>query len=98
MLDTGMYNLNRAVAIANAAANNGDYVPVATSSAPAESSGASRTSAPRSARAASCAAVYRAGVLVQNISAASTAAAASITTGVALANLDAWRATKSFSS
>jgi hypothetical protein len=89
ILDTGMYNLNRTVAIANAAANNGDYIAVATVQRAGRIVGCKQdVSATLGAGCVVQAAVYRAGVLVQNISAASTAAAASITTGVALSNLD----------
>lgn len=90
MLDTGVYNLSRSVTIANALAASGDYIPLATINRAGRIVGAKQNV--KATLGAGCVvqlALYRAGALVQNLAAASTAAAASITTGAALANVDA---------
>jgi hypothetical protein len=86
-LDVGMFNLALAPSIANAAANNGDYIVLATIGRAARILHTKQNV--KASLGAGCVvqtALYRAGALVQNLAAASTAAAASITTGVALGN------------
>lgn len=90
MLDTGIYNLNRTIAVANAAAANGDYVPIATINRAGRIIGVKQeVMATLGAGCVVQTALYRAGVLVANLAAASTAAAASVATGAALPNVDA---------
>lgn len=90
MLDTGVYNLSRTVAIANAVAAQNDYMPIATINRAGKIVGAkANISGTLGAGCVVTLALYRAGALVQNLAAASTATAASITTMVALANVDA---------
>jgi hypothetical protein len=88
MLDTGVYNLALAAAIANAAANNGDYIVLATIGRAGRITHTKQNV--KASLGAGCVvttALYRAGALVQNLAAASTAAAASITTSAALGNV-----------
>lgn len=87
-LDVGLFNLLLAPAIANAAANNGDYIVLATIGRAGRIVATKQNvKATLGAGCVVTTALYRAGALVQNLSAASTAAAASIATSAALANV-----------
>lgn len=89
ILDISLYNLNRLVTIPAAGISNGDYVPVATVQRNGRILGAKMNiSATLGAGAIVQLALYRTGVLVQNLTLASTAAAASIVSGVTLANVN----------
>src|SRR5689334_17905819 len=88
ILDVGMYNLNTKVTLPASGISNGDYVPVVTVQRNGRIVGAKmNVSATLGAGAVVTLAVYRAGVLVQNITASTTAGAGSIVNGAALANL-----------
>lgn len=90
MIDVGSYNVKRAAALTNGIAANGDYIPLFTLQRDGRIIGSKlAVSATLGAGAVVTLALYRAGVLVQLLTAASTAAAASVATGVAVANVDA---------
>jgi hypothetical protein len=90
ILDTGVYNVNRSTVLPATGVNNGDYVPLFTIQRAGRIIGSKmNVTATLGAGAIVTLALYRAGALVQNLSAASTAAAASIVTGAGLANVTA---------
>ena len=89
ILDTNMYNVRQDIAVANAAANNGDNLPIMTFQRAGRLVGAKvNAQATLGAGCTLTLAVYRAGALVANVTATTTAGAASIVSGAALANLD----------
>lgn len=90
ILDTGHYNLPRIITLPAAGVNNADYVPVATIQRNGRILGAKmNVLATLGAGATVTLALYRAGALVQNLTGASTAAAASIVNMAAIANVNA---------
>jgi hypothetical protein len=89
-IDVGMYNLNRTIALPIAAANNGDYLPIATVQRNGRIvSSKLDVSATLGAGCIVQLALYRAGALLQNLTGATTAGGASIVNGAVLSNADA---------
>lgn len=90
ILDVGMYDLNRLVTLPATGISNGDYVPVATVQRAGRVVGAKMNVAGTlGAGAIVQLALYRVGVLVANLTGATTAGGASIVNSASLANVAA---------
>lgn len=90
MLDVGLYNVRRDAALTNGIANNGDYIPLFTVQRNGRLTGAGLSvSATLGAGATIKLALYRAGVLVRDLTIATTAAAAGFVNSATLGPIDA---------